>query len=621
MLRIAPLPILSVVGLVAFVQAAQAQIVPDTTLPINSVVIPGCTQCIIDGGTLRDNNLFHSFQQFSIPTGGSAFFNNPSSVENILTRVTGSSISNIDGLLKANGTANFFLLNPSGVVFGPNARLELGGSFFASTADRFKFSDGSEFSATNPQAPPLLTVNITPGLQYGKPIGDVQNQGNLQVKAGESLTLFGSTVLNEGNLTAPGGRVEVLGDRVALLDTARVDVSSPFGGGTVLVGGDYQGKGVVPNAQQTFVSPGAAISADATQQGKGGTIVVWADQTTRFYGSASAKGGVSGGDGGLVEVSGKQNLAFQGQVDTSAVLGKTGTLLLDPTNITITNAAPAVPPPAAGDGFWLSVEDLGDQVISPAAISTLLASNFLYLEAENAITIASDVALNSPNDFYLRAGNAITNQNNATITQTGGGSIFLQTAGSLLSGGVFNPAGVITFTGGGITSNSASGGLISLSTGTVNLQGGAGLSMSNSDITNPGSIEVYAADTINLANATISQVGSSSSLDAGNAITFAADTTLNGSGNFFFTAGNTITNQNSATITQAGGGDVTLRTGSFDPNGVFTVNPASAITFTGGGVSSNAAAGQGGLISLSAGIVNLQGGEVMQLHSILLISY
>ena len=292
----------SVCAVLLCASASNGQIVPDQTLPTSSKInAADCTNCVIEGGTLRGTNLFHSFQEFSIPTGGSAFFNNPGSIQNILTRVTGSSISNIDGLLKANGTANFFLLNPNGVLFGPNARLELGGSFFASTANSFKFSDGSEFSATNPQAPPLLSVNITPGLQYGKPIGDLQNQGNLQVKAGSSLTLFGSTVLSQGGLVAPGGRVEVLGDRVALLDTARVDVSSPSGGGTVLIGGDYQGKGVVPNAQQTFVSPGVAIAADATQQGKGGTIVVWADQTTRFYGSASAKGGASGGDGGLVD--------------------------------------------------------------------------------------------------------------------------------------------------------------------------------------------------------------------------------------------------------------------------------------------------------------------------------
>lgn len=168
----------SVLSVPICVQPIAAQVIPDSTLPAGEQSqVTGNPSVQIDGGAVRGSNLFHSFNEFSIPTGGSAYFNNVPTITNIFTRITGRAISNIDGVVRANGAANLFLLNPNGILFGPNASLNIGGSFVVSTADRFQFDNGFAFSATNPQAPPLLTVNVPIGLQYGNNPGSVQVQG------------------------------------------------------------------------------------------------------------------------------------------------------------------------------------------------------------------------------------------------------------------------------------------------------------------------------------------------------------------------------------------------------------------------------------------------------------
>lgn len=193
-----------------------AQIIPDTTLPVNSRITPQNNTSIIEGGTQAGSNLFHSFGQFSIPTGNAAFFNNAVNIQNIISRVTGGSISNIDGILRANGTANLFIINPNGVIFGPNAALNIGGSLAVSTANAIQFGNQGFFSATQPNSPPLLTVNPSAFLFNQITPGNIVVQGQTgrisQVAADRSLILLGGDILiNGGTLDAQGGRVELGG--------------------------------------------------------------------------------------------------------------------------------------------------------------------------------------------------------------------------------------------------------------------------------------------------------------------------------------------------------------------------------------------------------------------------
>ncbi len=210
---------------------ANAQISPDLSLPNNTNIQINENLRTIEGGTQIGNNLFHSFKDFSVPTGASVHFNNGLNIENIITRITGGSISNIDGLISANGTANLFLINPSGIVFGPNARLDINGSFFATTADSVEFANGSGYSATDPQAP-LLSIDIPIGISFTNRSGAISVQGNgkgltalsvrstpiirnnseigLQVHSNNALVLIGNKInFVDANVTAEQGQIEI----------------------------------------------------------------------------------------------------------------------------------------------------------------------------------------------------------------------------------------------------------------------------------------------------------------------------------------------------------------------------------------------------------------------------
>ena len=375
-----------------------AQIVPDTTLPNNSTVTIDGNTDIINGGTSAGNNLFHSFREFSVPTGGTAFFNNPVEVQNIITRVTGSSISNIDGILKANG-ANLFLLNPNGIIFGENARLMLGGSFLASTADSLIFADGTQFSAKNPQTTPLLTISVPIGLQLGtaNPIivrGPGQNlipdeetgaivredeAVGLAVETGRSLVLAGGDIqLQGGNLTAPAGRISLLAVRngevrvpnseslltsdivplaassfgnIEMSQKATVDASGTRGGDIQLAGGNIR------------LTEGAAVLSLTREAEPGGNLTVTASETVEATGTPEGPRGfllqtIGEGNGGNLQISARRLLLRDGGQATTSTFGngRAGNVRVD---VSESLAATGTTPAGEPSGLFTQTQSAG----------------------------------------------------------------------------------------------------------------------------------------------------------------------------------------------------------------------------------------------------------------------
>ncbi len=187
-------------------QVVQAQITPDTTLGNETSVVKQINDNLqnIEGGALRGTNLFHSFLEFNVNNNNAVYFTNPTDVINIFSRVTGDNLTQILGTLGVLGNANLYFVNPNGILFGPNANLDLTGSFVANSGNGFILPNGAEFSATNPQIPPLLTINTNApmGIKLEGSEGIITNQADLTLTNSKNVTLAGNKVINEGNLTA-----------------------------------------------------------------------------------------------------------------------------------------------------------------------------------------------------------------------------------------------------------------------------------------------------------------------------------------------------------------------------------------------------------------------------------
>ncbi|MFQ5716154.1 MAG: filamentous hemagglutinin N-terminal domain-containing protein, partial [Nitrospinales bacterium] len=266
-----------------------------------------------------------------------------------------------------------------------------------------------------------------------------------------------------------GGLVQVLGKKVGLFENARIDASGAAGGGTVLVGGDYQGSNPsIQNAFRTFAGKNTTILADALSSGNGGKVILWADDITRFHGAISAQGGNSRGDGGFVEVSGKAKLDFDGRVNLRAPNGIDGTLLLDPQDIRLLD-------PGSDEntlGFTAGVDDteaFGDDSGDTSKFDVLAGGSFagvtgtIILQATQDIEVDETFNLNTATgnsnvNLVLQAGRDI--QIKKSITADGTGTIHIEADSPHSSAGAADGDGELSVNSG--TTVTSGGGAITL---------------------------------------------------------------------------------------------------------------------------------------------------------------
>lgn len=478
------------VGIALSIHPAFAQLTPDSSLGMErSQVIPfNQNNDIIGGGAARDTNLFHSFQDFNVGVGRGVFFANPQGITNIFSRVTGGNSSNIFGRLGVLGDANLFLINPNGILFGENAQLDIQGSFLGTTANSLVFPNGVEFSATNPQGLPLLSINVPIGLQFGSQTGSISSQavGTLNVGTGNTLALLGGDIALDGSfLFTPNGQVKlgaVSGDSNVGLNVNGSNLSFQFpenvgrapinltNGSLILASGnsaiEISGGEIGLNSSFIFGNNGGSIMVDATQL-----------NLDNGAGILSATSGAARGGDIEIQASDAVTLANSSQIFSNSratATGAGGDVTINAGKITITDSSIASATAGAGKGGNIQIQ----------------ASDVVTLTNSSQISSSSDAsATGADGDVTINAGKiTITGDENAENSS----GISVNTRG--------------TGNGGNLTLNA---------TESVNINGGF-VSVISGGVGNAGNLTVRATDDVNIANQGSLRIASLGSGSTGN---------------------------------------------------------------------------------------------------------
>lgn len=489
---------------------AAAQITPDSSL--STTVTQSGSQSgsifTIDQGDRAGPNLFHSFSQFSVPTGGAAIFNNATDVQNIFSRVTGGNISQIDGVIRANGTANLFLLNPNGILFGPKAALNIGGSFVGTTANSIRFADGVEFKATNPSASPLLTVSAPIGLQMGQNPGAIQAIGpghqltvvaagllpirnqtprGLQVLAGKTLALIGGEInLTGGILSAPGGHIEMGSVRVGLVSLTATNQGWAFNYAAntqfqdirltqrALVDASGSGGSMQLRGQNLFVADSSTLLIQHTGSQRGGDLILNASAAIEFWQS--------------------QPSPLSARIETQTLgTGATGEVQITAQRLSLQKGAMINTASYGAGGSGTIRINVAESIAVFGAFSGDLSTDVSRIAASGFRGNTGDILIATP-QLSLRDGGSIFS---VTVGQGSSGNLTLNVGDFIEIGGV--KPNVVTSTLSTSTYNSGQGGNLTINTPKLTLREGGRISSSTYANGQAGNLVINASESVDVS--------------------------------------------------------------------------------------------------------------------------
>ncbi len=589
--------------------AAWGQIVPDERAVERSLVstAPGNSLFVqIDGGAVRGSNLFHQLDQFSVPTQGIAFFNNAANIRNIISRVSGNRVSTIDGEIRANGTANLFLINPNGIVLGPNASLNLGGSFVATTATTVEFGNQGSWDASTATVP-LLTVNPSALLFNPSvpPAAVIVDRSTLRVPSGQSFALAGGPLrLTGATILAPGGWVDLVGVGTA--------------GRVGLTGGETLQLQMPPDQPlaDIWLDQGARVDVRA---GGGGEIRLVGDRVNLTEGSilqAGIAAGMMGDRAGDITIAARSAVnLLQGSTIANSTLG-TG----DSGNVTITTNAITLrdgsrvdaSTQGVGNGGKVRVRAQGP-IILDGANENLRSSGFSSRVAAGAVGNSGGIDVQAAS-LQVSNGAVLTA---TTLGQGNSGQVVMTVAGEVRLEGIGPDklgSGVLSSVRG--TAVGDSGG-IQITAGSLVLERGAQLDASTSGIGNAGQVRLKIAGAVELRGDPLGQL-----TDPGGLYSFVGDSAVGNSGQIDLEAASLTLRNGAALVATTFGagnaGNIQVRVSGpvvLDGQLVVPAAPNEAAFYLSSGIFSStggtARRGNGGAISLVADTLQVTNGAAI----------